>query len=75
MSSWQIFLLEWKQKWCPLSSFVVNIVQDVPDCLMGRQKKIQVEKKEVKLSWLTCDNISYVENPKESKKKKKRLPD
>ena len=57
---------------CPLLSLLFNIVLEVLDTAIRREKEItsiQIGKEEVKLSLLADDMILYTENPKNSTKK------
>lgn len=68
------FLKENKTK-CPLSLFLVNIVLKVLTNNQEKKKGIQNGKEEVKLSQFADDMVLYVENPKDSMRKKNTRTD
>ena len=58
---------------CLLSPLVFNIVLEVLTSAIRQQKEmkgIQIAKEKVKLALFTDDMVLYIENPKDSTKKK-----
>lgn len=54
---------------CPPSPLLFNIVLEILATAIKQKKKIkgiQIERKEVKLSWFADDMILYLEDPKDS---------
>ena len=63
---------------CPLSPLLFNIVLEVLTRAIKQEKEIEsirTRKQEVKLSLFADEMILYIENPKDSTKKKKKLLD
>ena len=57
---------------CPLSPLLFNIVLEVLDMAIRKEKEIkgiQIGKQEVKLSLFSNDMILYIENPKDATRK------
>ena len=55
------------RQWCSLSTLLFNILLEVPDSAVWKEKEIRYtqEKGEIKLSLFADDLTVYVENPKE----------
>ena len=74
MESWKLFLKIRRRQVCPLSPLLFNIALEVLATAIRKEKEIkgiQIGRGKVKLSLFADDMILYIENPKDSIKKKK----